>query len=621
MCGIAGVASSRASEIERLEDRFSAVDSAIAHRGPNGSGMYADAHCVLLHRRLSIIDTSDDSAQPMASPSTNLQIVFNGEIYNYVELRIELRALGKQFQTTGDTEVLLRAFEAWDVGCFERLNGMFAVAIWDSQSKRLVLARDRFGKKPLYLYQSGTHVAFASELRAVLEFGVSKFKIDSDSLRSLLQYQHMPSGKTILEGITQIQPGHYSDISFASAGVRLTEQRYWHPTFAVAGRIDQELDQLLADAVNIRLRSDVPVGVLLSGGIDSILIGSYVSQLRKTEVTTFTVGFDDPTFDESRRAAHAARALGFSHSLLMVRDSELADACLSALGSLQEPLADPSAIPLWLICRHASTECRVLLTGDGADELFGGYRRYRAGYLLSVLEKFRGVQFIKRGLGFLPRDATGNYFATSFLKKAELLTRFAASVQSGRLFPQHYTEQELGALMVHPARSTLSANNAKIDSELPNAMMHWDLLNYLPQDILVKSDRMSMAHGTELRSPFLDFRIAEFAMNLPLNQKLGIGHKQKRYLRQLAEKRLPGAVIDGPKHGFSVPVSSLLRGALRKTFEALVIDTELFGYARPHALNSLWAEHLQKKHDHGFRAWGLLCFAIWYQQHQRFIAL
>ncbi len=623
MCGIVGLVSPsvRPEDVARVQ---LAMDS-IAHRGPDASGIETRSRAVFGHRRLSVIDI-EGSHQPLVSVDGRYTLIFNGEIYNYVELRAELKAQGVEFSTQGDTEVVLALLARVGVAALDRMNGMFAFAFWDDHERRLLLARDRVGKKPLYYTQKNGVFAFASELGGLLAMELGQYDVDATALRHYFSYQYVGQGRSMLAGIERLPPGSYLTGSFESDEFNTRSQRYWQLASAqgsarggVTGRDwVAELDALLADSIRLRLRSDAKLGVFLSGGVDSALIAARTLQADPA-INLFTLGFADPSFDESADAQATARALGANTQTVFADSSAPVQLVVDALRSLSEPLADPSAIAVWLLSRHMSKHIKVALSGDGGDELFGGYRRYSAVMAYSALNAtgLRGLPNVVRAC--LPRPASGRYMGND---RRMQLALFAEMCDSGarygdfrlRTFTRAALNELLGVAQEPFAQPTSGGREPLLERTMLD-----DICNYLPEDLLVKADRMGMAHGLEIRAPLLDYRIVEFSQSVPLDQKLGWFTGRKRILKTLASQHLPNSVLSRPKHGFSVPVALWLRAGL-KDYAMDTIQTAL-----PHtALNApmvrcLLDEHMTGRADHGMRLWSVLVYCEWATRYRRWI--
>lgn len=614
MCGIAGHVT-KGSRKPNENAVGQAIDH-LQHRGPDGSGLYRSTNACLGHRRLSILDL-EHSTQPWTTEDGKYTIVFNGEIYNYIELRKELENNGYKFSTRGDTEVLLKLYLDQGRKCLEKINGMFAFAVWDNTEEILFLARDRVGKKPVFYSLFDDSIAFCSELSPLLSFSDIDTRLDMSAVQDYFSYQFIPGEKSIYKGIRKLLPGHF--IRFSRGNI--INKCYWSPpqpehqtkNIQQAG---DELRSLVDDAVKIRLRSDVPVGAFLSGGIDSSVI---VGTMKKFDanVQTFTVGFSEKSFDESNVAAATAKYFGTQHHSQKM-EITLRSLIEKYFESFGEPYADPSALPTWNLCQYVSEHVTVALSGDGSDEIFGGYRRYfAAGFVSKVLNLPAWVRtnLIQKVIDNLADD--DRYYGASYKKKIKLfgnmLRRFEETPRD--YLPQTFTSSERARLF-NDKIGVLNSVNHDTEYNLSGLgrtekMILTDIHAYLSEDILTKVDRMSMAHSLEVRSPFLDYRIVDFACRLPLKMKLN-KNQQKVILREAYRNILPKEIYTMPKHGFSVPVSKWLKNELREFFETTVLDGPDPAFINPSEVRKIWSDHISGKADNGFKLWTILLFYYWY---------
>ncbi|MBI5557284.1 MAG: asparagine synthase (glutamine-hydrolyzing) [Deltaproteobacteria bacterium] len=619
MCGICGVIDFDGRQGKELSAVIRDMIGRLKHRGPDADGYWLDRGIALGHARLSIIDLAG-SVQPMLDGLERYVITFNGEIYNYVELRRDLEDQGVTFKTNGDTEVLLAAYIAHGPECLQRLNGMFAFAVWDRKEQVLFAARDRMGVKPFYYGQGeGGLFAFASELQALKGLPLD-FSINTLSLRQYLRHGFIWSPETIFQGVKELRPAHY--LLWNRQGFAL--HQYWtlpatrpdwlkKPEQEVAA----ELRDLIGSSVNLRLRSDVPVGAFLSGGLDSSIVVSAMSARSKTDIHTFSIGFAQGTFDESPFAREVAEYLRTEHheGHEDLRPEELIFDLVKHYG---QPYGDSSAIPTWYLCRETRKHVVVALSGDGADELFCGYRRYYARRLLAYYQR---IPLLLRDkvwtlLEKLP-EGTG-YYDSSIIKKLRL---FAALEQRVRkdpadIYPAYFTADDLpGILNEKTGQQPGGIGQLTLPNDAEGVvemMMHSDLLHYLPDDILAKVDRASMAHGLEVRSPFMDYRLVEFACRLPLAFKLQ-GSTSKYILRKAFAGSLPPRSLSRAKHGFAVPVGDWFQGTLRELFRDQVLSGNTDQFVNRNLAERLLAEHQSGKTDHGHRLWLLLFLHVWQQ--------
>ncbi len=614
MCGIAGFTHRNRPPDPALIEH---ATRSLAHRGPDQQGVFVSDHVSLGAVRLKILDLTGGD-QPIHGGDGNTVMVFNGEIYNYLELRGELEALGHRFRTRGDTEVVLEAFRRWDTGCFKRLRGMFAVAVWTGSRRRLVLARDRLGIKPLYLHRRGEDISFGSELKAILADPGVERRIDSLALSDYLSLNYIPAPRTMIAGIEKLPPGHW--LEWQDGRTRLEpfwrlelRPRRWRLEDAKA-----ELDRLLGESVREHLASDVPLGVWLSGGLDSSTVVHYAAREASTRLKTFSVAFLGRRYDESGYFRRVARTYDTEHHELDLSPGrDLAGAIERMWYYSDEPGADAGALPIWFLSELSRRQVTVALSGEGADELFGGYHTYlanrwarwlrrtpvwwrrlgvRAAGWLAVSDEKIGFEYkVKRffeGSLLEPEDAHLFWNGSCSERQKRALMGAAAAAGPGRLF------------------AGLPSSARRMD-ELNRAL--WlDQLCYLPDDILYKCDRMSMAHSLEVRPPFLDHRIVEFAATLPAAMKVR-GSTLKFLLRELMKDRLPRAVTRRAKEGFDIPAHEWFRGALRPLLEDTVTRAavEDCGWLDWPAVERLKRDHFERRINAGYPLWGLLTLMGW----------
>ncbi|HSA57282.1 MAG TPA: asparagine synthase (glutamine-hydrolyzing) [Gemmatimonadaceae bacterium] len=601
---------------------------ALQHRGPDGHGLWAseDGQAILGHRRLSIIDLRS-GAQPMTGGDARCAITFNGEIYNYRELRRDLEARGITLSTQSDTEVLLRLYELEGEAALARCTGMFAFAIWDGRKNRLVLARDRLGKKPLYIAQQDGVVYFASSLGALRTVLVGSLEIDLAALDDFLSLGFIPAPRTIFQGIEKLESATILSID----GRTSHRTRYWSPATAVssvpAGTPGlEELDAQLSRAVSVRLRSDVPLGIFLSGGIDSSLVTAYAAR-EVAGIRTFSIAFGEDGYDEQAFAERVSRTLGTEHTSLRVREG-LLDLLPSLVRHAGEPFADASALPLWVLARDARAAVTVALGGDGGDEGFGGYPWYR---LHRRLERHRALvprfmaQAGVRALGAVPSGASGVRAAAGRAQRAlAVLAQPSSALRYGALRVQvseSDTRRWYAPRLREARREFVSAQERIARAYLESSgdslrrMRAADLLVHLADGLMPKSDLATMAHGLELRSPLLDHDVVALglAMNAPL---LEDGQGGKRPLRTLLARFLPDDLVQRPKQGFVVPLARWFREGLRSRVEALPGSDVLreAAWFEPEGIRRLVAEHLGQERDHTQRLFNLVVLEEWLRQ-------
>jgi asparagine synthase (glutamine-hydrolysing) len=621
MCGICGIVDQNPVEID--SGLLSRLNQKLFHRGPDEGGEWIDGAAGLAMRRLAIIDLSGGQ-QPIFNEDGTIAIVFNGEIYNYRELRELLEKSGHKFKTNSDTETIVHLYEQFGTAGLARLNGMFALAIWDRTQQQLLLARDRAGKKPLYYTFIGGRIVFSSELTSLLEHPEISRETDPVALDNYFALGYVPAPHTIFQQVRQLPPGHFLLWKDGHAKV----DRFWRlavgaPTARSEDEAAEELLELLKDAVKIRLYSDVPFGALLSGGVDSGLVVGLMSQLMDRPVKTFTIGFSDKDLDESEYAAEVAKHFGTEHHLLFARPHDVVELLEKLISHFGEPFADSSAIPTYLVSEMARQHVTMALSGDGGDEVFGGYKSYRyhasAAAYRNVFAPVRGV--VRTAVN--KANGTGGTLlkrVRRFVEEAELPVQ-QAWLHSRSLF----TDAELEQLYTPDFRAQVPSDSrgfqiqesfVHFNSDLgdTSVLNHVDYETYLPGDILVKVDRMSMANSLEMRAPLLDYRIAEFAAGLPREWKWN-AKEGKRILKRAAKSVLPPSVLNRKKQGFVAPIASWLRGDLHG-FTREVIDRSEAG----HVIRLDYCRQLLDRHGRGEwggldrKIWSILCYLLWYEK-------
>jgi len=612
MCGICGIASREgAPDAERL----AAMSAALVHRGPDSGGEHFDGPVALGARRLSIIDLAGGD-QPIENEDGSCVVVQNGEIYNYPELRRELEREGHRFRTNCDTEVHLHLYEQHGPAYARRLRGMFAVAVWDSQRRRLVLARDRYGIKPLYYRDSGGRLEFASELRAL-----PRGEIDVDALEAFLTFNSIPAPYSIFRDTRKLPAGHV--LVWEERG-GLSVERYARPGPVAAeemrdgdeAELVEELRARLRDSVRAHLLSDVPVGVLLSGGVDSAVLAALAAQETTEAVHTFTIGFAEKSFDERADARRVAERYGTNHHELLVHPDPLV--LVPALADVfDEPFADSSALPTYLVSQLAAQDVKVALSGEGGDELFGGYYTYAADLLADrVAPLARLARPLVERLPSSSAKASFDYKAKRFVRAAHLPPLERHHGWKEIFSPDLRAELTGGGASFDPV-DVYRARYAQTEGADPLARLQdVDFGIYLVDDLLVKTDRASMAHSLEARVPFLDSVVTNFAFTLPAKHKVR-GLSKKVLLRKAAEPLLPREVVHGRKRGFSIPAAAWLRGEL-EPFARVTLSSDTLrrqGFFRPEPVGRLLDEHVAGAQDWSRQLWGLLAFTLWHERH------
>lgn len=625
MCGITGfIGRGREQDLERMT-------GIITHRGPDDQGMLFRNGVGLGNTRLAIVDLSSAGHQPMGDPQGEIALVFNGEIYNFREIRKELAHTGKyHFRSETDTEVILYAYREWGEQCFEKLNGMFAIALYDFAEEKLILARDRMGKKPLYYGVSGGTMVFGSELKAMLAHPEVKHEVDPAALVKYFLYGYVPTPHAIFRGVRKLEPGTYLAWKRGEAERHV---RFWSPDFLPEDRRPlstclPDLEKLIDDSVKRRLIADVPLGVFLSGGIDSSTIAYFAARHSAARrMQTFSIGFEDKTFDESPYAREVANYLGCDHTEYQVRGRDMLEMIPLLPEIADEPLADSSIIPTAVLCRLARKHVTVALSGDGGDELFAGYPTFLADRIAAAYDFL--PSWIRRGIvpyvvASLPIKDT--YFNLGF-KARKFLDGF-------RDDPRYRHHLWLGAFAPHEADMLLASNMRAAVHRAQSGGHGFDDLDrcreemragsrgnrmlalyqrtYLMDQVLVKVDRASMAYALEVRSPFLDYRLVEFVNHLPYH------YKQRRFtlkyiLKKLMEDKLPISIVHRKKKGFAAPVSRWLKNELlpmaREHFlsERMASD----GFLNPQQVKNLWEDHTASRADNGRKLWAILQFQLW----------
>jgi len=621
MCGIAGfVEASNAPHPFAAEVRQALIHQmceVIRHRGPDDEGVWSDEGVAIGMRRLSIIDLSTGH-QPIHNEDRTIWIVFNGEIYNFQALRRQLEAAGHRFYTGTDTEVIVHAYEEWGKAAIAKLRGMFGLAIWNARTRTLIVARDRVGIKPLHYAEANGRLYFGSEIKSILCAPDLPRELDPDALDHYLSFLYTPREGSIFRGVRKLPPGH---ILTWHDGRCAVERFYALPAAeAFTGTEDEAIPALravLADAVASHLVSDVPLGAFLSGGVDSSLVVGLMAAASGTPVKTFSIGFDEPAFDELGHARRVARHFGTDHHEFVVKPDaiEILDAVIS---HFDEPFADASAIPTWYVSEMARRHVTVVLSGDGGDELFGGYDRYVPHPRVLAFDRYspralRRVAAIAasqlphgvRGKNFLRhvgRDDQGRYI--------DAIRFFGTDEKPALLTP------ELRRQLTDTDPETRMARHFERYAGLPWAsqMMRVDAETYLPEDVLTKVDRMSMAHSIESRVPLLDNEVLQFAASLPAHFKIRNG-RRKHILKEVAATILPRDILDRRKQGFGVPLSVWFRGNLRELFADTLLSTASLGrgYFQASFVRRIVQEHLTGRRDHSLRLWQLVVFERWHQ--------
>jgi len=653
MCGITGIWDRGSAGTRNLTDAIEAMTASLAHRGPDDSGVFLDSEAgvALGARRLAIVDLSPLGHQPMASADGRFVISYNGEIYNFAHLRRELEARGDRFRGGSDTEVLVAGIQRFGLKeMLKRCNGMFGLAVWDRQERRLQLARDRFGEKPLYYGWSGNVFLFGSELKSLSAHDSFNPEVDRNTLSLYFRHNCVPSPYTIYKDVAQLRPGSIVTLDSTTQAGRLPEpEPFWtlrqtaevglaerkgsqaeRSTGSVT-EVTDELEAVLGEAVRLRMHADVPLGAFLSGGIDSSLVVALMQASHTNKIKTFTIAFDDAEFDEASDAKRVAEHLGTDHTELTVTESDALKTIPNLPQLYDEPFADSSEIPTALLSSLARTHVTVALSGDGGDELFGGYNRYT--WAERFWKRIEPVpqpvrRLAARTLGALPPGGVDEVFrrAGPLVPKALRVRMPGMKIQkAARVLPAadlHETYTLLSSHFDDPAALVLGATEPRTLLTSPESwpagasgtdlMIYLDTMTYLPDDILTKVDRATMGVSLEGRVPFLDPDVADFAWHLPLDLKIrdGVG---KWLPRQLLYRYVPRSIVDRPKMGFGIPLGKWLRGPLKDWASDLLSPGRITqeGFLSPDDVSRLWQEHISGRADREYELWDVLMFQAW----------
>ena len=663
MCGIAGIVSPY-----RLDDgatwRALQMRDVASHRGPDDAGVYSDARAILVHRRLSIIDL-EGGRQPLSNEDGTIWTVFNGEIYNHRDLRSELEGLGHQYRSRSDTETIVHAYEEWGIGCAHLLRGMFAFAIWDARRQCLYLVRDRLGVKPLYWYRAGDRFLFGSEIKSLLASGLVRLEANVAVIPEVLSTRYTSSDETLFRGVHKLLPGHVLEF----AGGELSTMEYWdvpcnehvhagrarpdHPGVSDQSDTVARFRELLEESVRLRLMADVPLGMFLSGGLDSSAIAAIMARQIDRPLQTFSVAFKERAFSELDYARDVARAIGAESHEIVIDDRDFFTALPKLIWHEDEPLAHPSSVPLYFVSALARQHVKVVLTGEGSDELLAGYGKYprvawnwRAGGVYERMVPRTARRVIERALVDRLPLQLGRYARRSFLSmdrslESMFLDNFAAIrvADQQRLLAPGLREKATYAAaygaslkyfdaweaLTHgaPARSSIAPWATARSSSAPGApdgggtlldrLLYTDLKTYLVE-LLMKQDQMSMAASIESRVPFLDHRLVEFAATLPDTWKLS-GRTTKRILREAVKNLLPATILTRPKMGFPVPFAEWTRGASNAIVREVLLDrrSRERGIIDAAAVDALLRDHASGRTDGGDRLWSLVNLELWYR--------
>ncbi len=632
MCGITGIFAFNEVGRFHMINLSRSIDH-LEHRGPNARGMYTEDKIGLGHRRLSILDLRPEANQPMRDVSGRYRIVYNGEIFNYKELRNKLEIRGVEFTTHCDTEVLLYAFIEWGPDCLEELNGFFAFAIFDMQEQSLFLARDRFGIKPLYFYLDEDKFLFASEIRSILGYGIDK-QLDYTALYTYFQLQYIPAPQTIFSNVQMLLPGHCLNLKNKNVNIKPWYQIAYKPDLLNPKNLtyDQQLEQvrvLTESSVQKRLMSDVPLGTYLSGGIDSSIITGLAAR-HKPDLHCFSVGFKDAAFfDETAYASEVAKHFGVEHTVFYLGNEELQEAALKIGQQMDQPFADSSAIPVYLLNQYTSKHLKVVLSGDGADELFSGYNKHAA-FLRASMHKPLD-QFVASMAWFwnlLP--ASRNSFLTNKIRQMQ---RFSngynlpvnerywqwASILTAKSSGKLYSDALWQQIDQQHFQSVKDKYTGFIKNEADlNEILLADMTLVLPNDMLYKVDQMSMRHGLEVRVPFLDHELVDFVFKLPAESKINATGR-KRLLRDAYRDFLPESLYNRPKKGFELPLLDWLKGSMKNTIKNDLLSDDFIraqGIFNPASIQSLRKKLFSSNPgDTAATVWAIMVFQWWWKRH------
>jgi asparagine synthase (glutamine-hydrolysing) len=623
MCGISGKLyfdqNRRVAKEELLR-----MAGTLAHRGPDGEGAWVHGNVGLAHRRLAIIDLRPEAGQPMSNEDGSIRITFNGEIYNFHELRKNLEARGHTFRTNSDTEAIVHAYEEYGRDCLQKLRGMFAFAIWDARAKTLFLARDRVGKKPLFYYVGQDRFLFGSEIKALLADGPIEREVDPAAVDHFLALQYIPAPLSIFRGVRKLPAAHWLEVRDG----RVTRGRYWKLRYSPKRRISEkdaiaELQWQIAEAVRIRLVSDVPLGAFLSGGIDSGAVVSYMARETTLPVRTFTVGFEEKSYDERHFARLVAERYSTQHTELVVKPS-VVDILPRLVWHYDEPFGDSSAVPSYAIAQLTRQHVTVVLNGDGGDENFAGYDRY-----VVNRRAHRGDAIplgARRSLAAVLRSFPERWRRRQPLLKLCTVADAMAQMPERRYarWVGHFAPEERLDLYTKEFRTKVIGSDPEVlftnafgqsdADDWTDATLDADVTLYLADDLLVKMDRATMAHSLEARSPLLDHVLMEYVATLPAAMKLS-GSRKKRILKAALRGLVPDVILDRPKMGFGAPVGNWFRNELRDMAHDLLLSTRASqrGYFEPKVVAKLLAEHCAGQEDHAEDLWDLLVFEQWHR--------
>lgn len=617
MCGICGFNWSEKKLIEEMA-------AIISHRGPDQSGSFVDNGVSLGHRRLSIIDLSDKGIQPMHNEDESIFIVYNGEIYNFKDLKGTLEKNGHSFQSDTDTEVIIHAYEEWGIDCVKRLRGMFAFAIWDSNEKQFFLARDRLGIKPLYYYYESGKFIFSSEIKSILMDKTIIKEIDPEAMYYFLGYEYVPAPRTMFRDIRKLLPGH--TLLFKDG--KTTINKYWNLVFSNTIHdekyFSEKIYDLLKESVRLRLMSDVPLGAFLSGGIDSSSIVGLMSQLVDEPIKTFSIGYEDESFSEFEYARQVSELFGTDHKEILVNPQSI-EIFEKAVWHLDEPMSELSAIPVYLLCQKAKKDVTVCLSGEGGDELFVGYDRFVASrsdaYYRIIPEIIRknGISSIVNKIPPQSQKKGAVNIVKRFIEGSDL--PLEGRHMRWQYFSNQKEENELYSGSFKEKTSHIKPfeivdkyyQSCSLDDRLAKEI-YSEINTYLVDNVLMKVDKMSMANALEVRVPYLDHHFVELCATIPSNLKLN-GFTTKYILKKTMSRLLPKNIIYRKKQGFSIPIKNWLRNELKEYMEDLLINSDVIKENfDSYYLKKLMEQHIRGSHNHSHRLWALMNIELWHRK-------
>ncbi|MCD5325047.1 MULTISPECIES: asparagine synthase (glutamine-hydrolyzing) [Pontibacillus] len=610
MCGFIGVIRDVPSPVdEEQKQSFKRRNDIITHRGPDDEGYYHDDYISFGFRRLSIIDI-ESGHQPLSYDDEKIWMVFNGEIYNYVELREDLQKQGYTFETESDTEVIAALFKAKQEEAFSYLRGMFAILIWDKEEQTFYGARDPFGIKPLFYSEQSDGTYFASEKKSITLLQENEL-VNTEALQHYLSYQYVPEPLTLTDGISKVEPGHYF---VKKPGKTIKFHRYWHATFTQVAGSESEwikrIQDVMYDSVNKHMRSDVPVGSFLSGGIDSSIIVAMAREFNPN-LKTFSVGFEREGFSEVDVAKETAEKLGVENHSYIITPEEYVQKLPKIMWHMDDPLADPACVPLYFVAREARKHVTVVLSGEGSDELFGGYNIYREPESLKMFDSMPGMakSLLSRVAKVMPEGVKGK----SFLERGTTPLR-ERYIGNAKMFEEAEKQQLLKDYHKHANYQSLTRSlYQNADAYHPvNQMQYVDIHTWMRGDILLKADKMTMAHSLELRVPFLDKEVFNVAREIPVDMKIADG-TTKSILRKASRGIVPDHVLDRKKLGFPVPMRHWLKNELNGWAKTLIQESETDHLIDKQAVSKLLEDHVQGKGDYSRKIWTVLMFMLWHQ--------